>query len=341
VQQSQTWFARRINGFQRHSLEAPAFWPFEFWSFEFWPLNSQTLGQFSIPRLLGIALLSLLMWLTAANAAWADGFVLCGEACRDLGAAVSSEAYFVGYGRGQHLELAGEVVDQRLGRQLQLYPHVSDFQTEETVPNIDEQHLEVAGEVAGEVADKTATSIHRFDEVKVGFVQKSEALSLSGLPPRQQRSGKVKATSELVWGDTLRISSTRLSEGSPVALQIEREIGGGFRQPATDYANYRLTSQTWVNGHLVPKLDYQLAKYSGPGEVDREQGRGKAGASVLVKVGEAVTVESRLQVQDGVVASDDPQLLDGYDSVAYHLTLLSDDSCATSDSGLLTTGDCD
>lgn len=288
---------------------------------------------FPILNLARACALSLLLWLIAASPALAaDGFVLCGEDCSELSADTSNEAYFVGYGRGQHLELAGEVIDFP-NRKLKIYPHVTDFQSQENTPNVDEQHLNVGA--------KEAISVHRIDDVRIGFLKKSEDLSLPGLSPEAQRSGKINATSELVWGDTLRISSTRLSEGSPVALQIEREMGGGFGKPATDYANYRLISQTWVNGHLVPKLDYQLAKYPGPGEADREQGSGKAAASVLVKVGDAVTVESRLQVKDGVVASDDPQILDGNDSVTYRLALLSDDSCATSDSGLLTVGDCD
>lgn len=280
------------------------------------------------------AALGLLLWLLAGapSALAANDFVLCSDNCNELSPANSSDAYFVGYGRGQHLELTGEVIDIP-NRKLKIYPHVADFQAQEPAPNIDEQHLEVG--------DQEAVSVHRIDEARIGFVKKSEDLSLPGLPPETQRSGKVIATSELIWGDTLRVSSTRLSPGSPVALQIERELGGGFGKPATDYANYRLTSQTWVNGRLVPKLDYQLAKYPGPGEVDREQGNGLASASVLVKVGDAVTLESRLQVKDSVVASDAPQVLDSNDSVTYRLALLSDDSCATSDSGLLTVGDCD
>ena len=291
-------------------------------------------GACSLLRFAKALALSLMLWIATAYPALAadDGFVLCGENCSELSPDKNTEAYFVGYGRSQHLELAGEVIDLPR-RQLKMYPHVADFQTQEDTPNIDEQHLKVGAQ--------EAVSVHRIDDVKIGFVKKSEDLSLPGLSPEQQRSGKVAATSELVWGDSLRISSTRLSEGSPVALQLEREMGGGFGKPATDYANYRLTSQTWVNGHLLPKLDYQLAKYPGPGEADREQGSAKAAVSVLVKVGDAVTVESRLQVKDGVVASDDPQVLDGNDSVTYRLTLLSDDSCATSDSGLLTVGDCD
>lgn len=292
-----------------------------------------TCGTISIRRLARTIVLSLLLWLGAMGPAFAaDGFVLCGNNCQDLSPGNSHEAYFVGYGRGQHLELGGEVIDVP-NRGLNIYPHVMDFQTQENAPNIDEQHLNVGAQ--------EASSVHRIDDVRIGFLKKSEDLGLTGLSPEEQRSGKVEATSELVWGDTLRISSKRLSQGSPVALQIEREMGGGFGKPATAYANYRLTSQTWVNGHLVPKLDYQLAKYPGPGETDREQGSGKAAASVLVKVGDAVTVEARLQVKDGLVASDDPQVLDGNDSVGYRLALLSDDSCATSDSGLLTVGDCD
>ena len=275
---------------------------------------------------------TLALWLVAAAPALAnDGFVLCGDVCAELDSQSSQEAFFVGYGRGQHLELSGEVIDLP-NRAMKIYPHVQDFQSQETAPNVDEQHLKAG--------DREAVSVHRIDDVRVGYLKKSEDLSLSALPPEAQRSGKVEAQSELVWGDTLRISSTRLSKGSPVALQIERELGGGFGKPATDYANYRLSVQTWVNGHLIPKLDYQLAKYSGPGEVDREQGKGQTSASVLVKVGDAVTLESRLQVKDGVVASDDAQILDGNDWVSYRLALLSDDSCATSDSGLLTVGDC-
>lgn len=276
--------------------------------------------------------LALGLWLvTSAPALADDGFVLCGDACDELKGQSSHDAFFVGYGRGQHLELSGEVIDLP-NRGMTIYPHVQDFQSRETAPNVDEQHLKVG--------DQEAVSIHRIDDVRVGYLKKSEDLSLPALPPAAQRSGKVEAKSELVWGDTLRISSTRLSKGSPVALQIERELGGGFGKPATNYANYRLSVQTWVNGHLVPKLDYQLAKYPGPGEVDREQGIGKASASLLVKVGDAVTLESRLRVKDGVVASDDAQILDGNDFVSYRVELLSDDSCATSDSGILTVGDC-
>ncbi len=293
----------------------------------------QAVSQLSVLHLIKVLALSLLLWWGAASPALAaDGFILCGEACRDLTPDSGNEAYFVGYGRGQHLELEGEVIDLP-NRKLKIYPHVMDFQAEETAPNVDEQHLNVGAH--------EAISVHRIDDVRIGFLKKSEDLRISGLSPEEQRSGKVTATSELVWGETLRISSTRLSNGSPVALQVEREMGGGFGKPATDYANYRLTSQTWVNGHLVPKLDYQLAKYQGPGEADREQGNAKTSASLLVKVGDAVTVEGRLRVTDGVVASDDPQVLEGNDSVTYHLALLSDDSCATSDSGLLTVGDCD
>jgi hypothetical protein len=275
----------------------------------------------------------MLVLLGGAPPAWAaDGFVLCGDACVQVAAGAENSAYFVGYGRGQHLELAGEVIDLP-EPPLTIYPQVADFQTQEASPNVDEQRLGVG--------DQAAIAIHRINHVRIGYLEKSELLSLPGLSPENQRFGKVDAMAELVWGDTLRISSTRLGEGSPVALQIEREMGGSFVQPATDYANYRLMAQTWVNGHLVPQLDYQLAKYPGPREVDREQGKPKVAASVLVKVGDAVTVESRLRVKDGVVASDAPQLLDGIDSVTYRLALLSDDSCARSDSGLLTVGDCD
>ncbi|NJN30844.1 MAG: hypothetical protein HC824_10800 [Synechococcales cyanobacterium RM1_1_8] len=277
----------------------------------------------------GRVALGLALSLAWPGSAWAAGFVLCGNLCT---AADPSASYFVGYGRSNHVELAGQVADLPLGP-LVIYPQVADFQTQETVPNVDEQRLAVAGH--------QAQAIHRIDQLRIGEVAKSEALSLSALPPDQQRSGKIKATAELVWGDTLHISSKRLPQGSPLALQIERTLGGQFLRPATDYVNYRLSSQTWVNGRLVPKLDYQLARFPGPGEGDRAQGKAATAVSVLVKVGEAVTLESRFRVEDGVRAADDAQVLDGQDSMRFRVTLLSDDSCARSDSGLLTTGDCD
>ncbi len=272
-----------------------------------------------------IACLTLGFWFSNAASAVADGFVLCpssaeasqGDRCGD---------YFVGYGRQGHLEIAGQTGDWPTpsGR---IYPSVADAQAQATPPEEAALRLETnMGEAIAQL---------QFDDIRVGAVDQHQTLRL---PSLTNDIGKIQTQTELIWGDTLHVTSKRLPNDSPVALRVEREILGS--PSATEDASTRLTLQTWVDGRLVPKLKYQLAKFPGPGEQEREQGLAKTSVSVVVKVGGTVHIESRLQIDNGMVASKAAQQLEGNRSVVYHVDLLSDDSCARSESGLLTTGDC-
>lgn len=274
---------------------------------------------------LAIACLTLGFWFSDTAAAIADGFVLCPPST-DVSQGDRCGTYFVGYGRQGHLEAADKAVDLPTPTRM-LYPSVADAQVQAAPPERTELQLETeTGEAIAQL---------QLDDLRIGAVDQHQTLRL---PSSANDTGKIQTQTELIWGDTLHVTSKRLPNESPVALRIEREILGSLM--ATENASTRLTLQTWVDGRLVPKLKYQLAKFPGPGEQEREQGFAKTSVSVVVKVGDPVHIESRLQIDNGIVADQAEQQLEGNRSVMYHVDLLSDDSCARSESGRLTTGDC-
>ena len=261
-----------------------------------------------------------LLWLSLTLPASAEGFLLCPDSAKPCARA----SYFVGY--EQRLR---DAVGNVSASGMRLYPGIAD--AAERVEKSDLQHIEQLQ--VGEMAEVQTLRLPLPDELSPA---QSSPAQLSPAQPSQ----KLETALDLLWGDTFRISSKRLSVGDPVALRIERQVVNEV-EALTAGSSDRLTLKTWVNSHVLPKLDYQLAKFEGAREQVREQGDRKASVSVLAKVGEVVRLESRLRMRSGLSAGGGAEALLGSHEVRYRVELLSDDSCARSESGLLTTGDCE
>jgi hypothetical protein len=79
-------------------------------------------------------------------------------------------------------------------------------------------------------------SIHRIENLRIGFSEKSEFLQGHSLDSFAANAS-AEATVKLIWGDTLTITSKTLQKGTPIKIIVARTIGG-FGNPVTENAYY-------------------------------------------------------------------------------------------------------
>lgn len=240
-------------------------------------------------------------------------FVLCGSACGD-------GRFYVGYNHTNLVTLDGTT--SSLPKQKDnIFLHVADLKKSDRFPNINEQRIDLEN-------GNYASSLYRFEGIRVGFMRKSESMNVGA-----KATAEAGSSVNMVWGDTLKISSSTLRPGTPIVIQIQRNISG-FGSPATDYAYYNLKSQTVWNGRFLTSLDFTLEKKPGVGEVDKKVGIEKSTISVNAEVGDTIKIESLMVVKDGVVASSSPQMLNGADGVEYKIKALTHGVDLRSESGV-------
>lgn len=240
-------------------------------------------------------------------------FVLCGSACGD-------GKFYVGYSHTNLVTLDGAT--SSLPKQKDnIFLHVADLKKSDLFPKINEQRIDLEN-------GNYASSLYRFEGIRVGFMRKSESMNVAA-----KSMSEAGASVNLLWGDTLKISSSTLRPGTPIVIQIQRNISG-FGAPATDYAYYNLKSQTVWNGRLLPNLDFTLEKKPGVGELDKKVGNEKSTILVNAEVGDTIKIESLMVVKDGVVASSSPQMLNGADGVEYKIKTLTHGVDLRSESGI-------
>ena len=237
-----------------------------------------------------------------AVSAGTPSFVLCGADC-------GHAAFYVGYNR-TNLATLDRASSSLPNQKNNIFLHTADLKKSALLPNISEQSIDLEN-------GTYVSSIHRLDGVRVGFVRKSELMNVTA-----KAAAATGASVQMMWGDTLKISSGFLRPGTPVRLQIQRNIGG-FGAPVTDFAHYKLKSQTLVNGKFLPNFDYTMEKLAGVGQTEKSVGKANLTVTINTEVGDTIQLESLLAVEDGVVASATPQTLNGADSAEYTVKVLT------------------
>lgn len=261
-----------------------------------------------------LALFVMSVSLSASTVKASDaGFILCGSEC-------GVAKYYVGYSRMNQATL-NQSITKLPHNEEKIYPQTADLKKREPAPNIDEQKNNRGN-------GNFVSSIHRIEDVRVGFMKKSELMNVT-----TNSSAQAKAMARLIWGDTLTVTSKTLPNGTPVMLQIQRNMGG-FGDPVTDFAYYNAKSQTFLNRQPIPTLDYTLEKKPGPGQKDRERGQAKATLLVKVRVGDVLKLESVIAIQDGVLSNSTPQTLNGADSVEHQVKVLTQGAQIRSESSV-------
>jgi hypothetical protein len=251
-------------------------------------------------------------------------FVLCGSSC-------GQAKYYVGYNRTNQVNLEAKASSFPTKADT-ILSNVADASTNKTLPDVDER-------VVDREDGNFVSSIHRIDSLRIGFFRKSELMQVH----TKLNNSFTKATVKLLWGDTFTVTSRSLQRGTPVKINLERNISG-FGNPVTDYAYYQASSKTFINGKLVGGLDFSLKKDSAVGAKDIISGTDKMTYSFDAKVGDTFTVESIQEVVDGVNGiATSHQMLNGADSVEYKISLADrskDTACLTSASGKFNAGRC-
>ncbi|MBL1176968.1 hypothetical protein [Pantanalinema sp. GBBB05] len=200
------------------------------------------------------------------------------------------------------------------------------------LPNIDEKSLDRED-------SNFVSSIHRIEKLQVGLLRKSELMNLH----TKFTDSSILASVKLFWGDTFTVTSQTLAKGTPVKITIERTISG-FGNPATENAFYRANFITLFNGQPVKELTFGLTKEPGQEQKDQVSGKDKVVHILQAKVGDTFTVESLMEVKDGVKAgANSHQMLNGADAVQHRIELAAEQSheaCLQSASGQLNSGKC-
>jgi hypothetical protein len=249
-------------------------------------------------------------------------FILCGQAC-------DRSEFFIGYNRTNTVQLGQKTVALPRAKD-QILLNTSDLRAK--LPNNDVQSLDNRG-------GNFVNSIHRIENLRIGFAEKSELLQVHGL----NANASAEATVKLIWGDTLTINSKTLKTGTPIKIIITRTIGG-FGNPVTENAYYEAIAKTYINKNEILDLTYSGAKKAGVGETDQILGKDKISYVIETKVGEKLTIESSLKVLDGVKGSSTSnQTLNGADSVSYQIKLADEFitlACLKSTSKIFDSGKC-
>ncbi|MGA7938106.1 MAG: hypothetical protein WCA35_31445, partial [Kovacikia sp.] len=217
--------------------------------------------------------------------------------------------YYVGYNRTNSVVLQGE--EAKLGQKPDtILANVSDIALKNSFPEIDEQLIDRED-------GNYVSSVHRIPKVQIGFLRKSELMRVH----TNQADASATATVKLFWGDTFTVTSRTLQQGSPVTVFIER-IGSGFGNPVTDNAFYQANFKTFLNGQSLNNLDFNVKKEPGKGQKDQVSGSDKVTFALNTKVGNSFTLESLLEVKDGVMSgADADQKLNGADQVQHRINL--------------------
>jgi hypothetical protein len=239
--------------------------------------------------------------------------------------------YYVGYKRTNKVSLLEERVDLPLQFDL-IFLNTADMNLRSPLPNIDERLIDLED-------GNFVSSLHRIDNAQIGFLRKSELINVHTLLNNSWGEASIK----LFWGDRLRVTSSTLAIGTPINLIIERNMGG-FGGPVTDNAYYKANAQTFIDGKSVADLDFALQKKPGKDQGDEMSGEGDATYFLNLRVGDTVTIESLLEVVDGVKGdSTTHQMLNGADSVEHKITISDQHDeivCLQSASGKFNSGNC-
>ncbi len=240
-------------------------------------------------------------------------------------------SYYVGFNRTNSVTLNGQEV--KLPQQADtILVNTPDLATKNGLPNVDERSLD-------QEDGNFVSSIHRIDRAQVGVLRKSELMNVHTKLPGSAITASVK----LFWGDTFTVTSSTLAKGTPVTVVIERAIGG-FGNPVTDNAFYQASFTTLVNRQTVNDLTFKLQKNPGQGQKDQISGKDKVTHTLQAKVGDTFTVESLMEVVDGVkVDTNLHQTLNGADAVRHSMTLTPaqhNTVCLLSASGKMNAGKC-
>jgi hypothetical protein len=241
------------------------------------------------------------------------GFVLCGSECGD-------GKFYVGYNHTNLVKLDQAVVSLPKQKD-KFFLHVADLKKSDRFPSINEQRIDLEN-------GNYASSLYRFEGVRVGYMRKSESMHVAS-----KSTAEAGSTVNMLWGDTLKISSSTLRRGTPVVIQVQRNISG-FGAPATDFSYYKLKSQTLWNGSFLADLDYTFEKQPGVGELEKKIGNEKSTISINAEVGDSIKIESKTVVKDGVISSSSPQVLNGADWVEYNIKTLTPGVDLRSESGV-------
>jgi hypothetical protein len=249
----------------------------------------------------------------------ASKFAICKSGCK---------THYVGFARQNSVRL-GDQQDSIPAQVLRIFPGVNDGKT----------ILESRGKTAVRVDQENGNFViseHRLEILRVGNLRKSETMIAQVI----DQVGGAEAKVQLVWGDTLTVRSSRLKRGTPITLNIQRNMGG-FGNPASQGAYYNGLSQTFMDGTVVEDLNFSIKKYPGDGQKDQITGTDKLKYTIQAKVGQVLRLEGSLSVTDGVKsAAKSQQILDGADSATYTVSIESKDACITSGSGQLDAGTC-
>ncbi len=266
-------------------------------------------------------------------------FAFCQSQCQ-------SADYYTGYNRSNRAKLGNQTVATPEFAD-RLFPGLASLNLRQNWPNLDEKNIDNRD-------GNFVNSIHRIDHLRIGFLEKTELMQINAL----QDDASAKASVRLLWGDTISITSDHLPMGTPVTIQLKREMGG-FGNPLTDYAHYQVRSTTYINRAAIPDLSFSLAKATPPKvepelaqakaiipQVEEEKlGEGEWVYSFQAKVGETFTLEALLEVTDGVEGTRlAPQVLNGGDSVQYQIVLdkhSATQACLSSASRIFKSGQCD
>jgi hypothetical protein len=262
-------------------------------------------------KFLALAAMSVSLSASAAGVG-NTGFAMCGSEC-------NGAKYYVGYSRTNQATL-NQAIAKVPSNESKIYPQTADIKKRELSPKISEQKINLGN-------DNSVSSIHRIEDVRVGFMKKSELMNVNS-----KSTAQAQATVKLIWGDTLTVVSKTLPDKAPVAIQIQRNMGG-FGSPVTDFAHYNAKSQTFLNRKPIPTLEYSLEKRPGAGEKDREQGQAKSHFLFKARVGDVIKLESVILVKDGVLSGSTPQTLNGADSVEHRVKVLTLGAQLHSESG--------
>lgn len=250
-------------------------------------------------------------------------FTLCTPDC-------DRSEFYIGFNRTNSVRLGQKVVSLPITKnRILLNP---DLSLSDKLPNTDVKSIDNRD-------GNFVSSIHKIENLRIGFSEKSELLQVNSLAANTS----AEATVKLLWGDTLTVTSKNLKKGTPIKIIVERNMGG-FGNPVTENTYYQAISKTYINKNEVATLRYTIAKKAGAGETDLTSGKDKISYIIETKVGQNLTIESFLQVLDGVKGSlTSNQMLNGADSVNYQIRLEKEflsSACLRSTSKVFISGNC-
>ncbi|WP_041429545.1 hypothetical protein [Synechococcus sp. PCC 7502] len=253
-----------------------------------------------------------------------SNFILCPQDC-------DRSEFYIGYNRTNTVRLGQKVVSSVITKTKFLL-NIANLMLQTKLPNVDVATVDNRD-------GNFVSSIHRIESLQIGFSEKSELLQVY----TRIANTAAEATVKLFWGDTFIITSSQLPKGTPVKVIVERALGG-FGNPVTENAYYQAIAKTYVSQRQISNLDFSVTKKPGTGETDQVSGKDTISYILDTKVGEKFTIESSLQVLDGLKGSNSGnQILNGADSVMYKINLTDEfrkNACLKSASKTFVSGSC-